>query len=206
MLDTDALTEIQNGLIEDATFSSALWMTAEVLGYFNLRQYAFLKRTRITASWTMVPWVPAQPEHDLPADWIDTIAARWHSFADETWTPVPRSDSFELDHASQDTALTTLPPQGFRDSDLATLRIVLGPPPIAPGELEIIYVSLSAVLDGTGIGFEIPDVLGPYLKYGVLADMLSKEGRGQDLLRARYCEQRFEEGVALAQALLSGWA
>src|SRR5258708_24222345 len=99
MLDTDALTEIQNGLIEDATFSSALWMTAEVLGYFNLRQYAFLKRTRITASWTMAPWVPAQPEHDLPADWIDTIAARWPRFADRTGTPEPPPDGLSLIHA-----------------------------------------------------------------------------------------------------------
>jgi|SRR5665213_204103 len=206
MLDTDAVGEITQAVIEEPTFASGLWTEAEILTYMNLRQYRFLKATRVIAATAIVPWVPGQPEHDLPADWIDTVTARWHSFADETWVPIPASDSFELDHLTPETALTVLPPQGYRDSDLETLRIALGPAPTAPGELEIVYVALSPLLDGSGIPFEIPDMFGPYLKYGVLADMLAKEGRGQDLLRARYCEQRFEEGLALASALLDGFA
>lgn len=206
MLDTEVLTEVASAVLEDGAFSSGLWTVAEILQYATLRQFRFLKRTRATAVYATLGWVPGQPEHDLPADHIETIAARWHSFVDDTWVPVPQSDSFELDHVTPETALTVDPPQGFRDSDLATLRIALGPAPIAPGELEIIYVALSLVLDGTGIAFEVPDAFVPYLKYGILADMLAKEGRGQDLLRARYCEQRFEEGVALAASLLEGFA
>ncbi len=206
MLDTDLLTEIEFALIEDPTFTSGLWTIPEILTYANQRQQRFQKGTRVVASWAIVPWTPGQPEHDLPTDWIDTLCARWHAFVDNTWVPIPQSDSFELDHLTPDTALTVNPPQGFRYSDLETLRIVLGPAPTAPGELEIVYIALAVVLDGTGIPLTIPDVLGPYLKYGILADMLSKEGRGQDLLRARYCEQRWEEGIALASALLDGWA
>lgn len=206
MTDLEVLTEVTTGVIEDPSFSSGLWSLAEVLSYFNLRQQRFLKATRVTAAVAIVPWTPGQPEHDLPVDWIDTVCARWHSFVEETWVPIPQSDSFELDHITPETALTVNPPQGFRTSDLETLRIALGPAPTAPGELEIVYVALAVTLDGTGIPCAVPDALVPYLKYGVLADMLSKEGRGQDLLRARYCEQRFEEGIAIAASLIDGWA
>lgn len=206
MTDAEVLTEIASSLIEDPAYLSGLWTVDEILTYMMQRQQRFLKATRVTAATAIVPWVPGQPESDLPQDWIDTICARWHSFADETWVPIPQSDSFELDHVTPDTTLTVNPPQGFRDSDLETLRIALGPPPTAPGELEIVYVALAAALDGSGIVFEVPDALVPYLKYGTLADVLSKDGRGQDLLRARYCEHRFEEGIALASSLLDGWA
>lgn len=206
MLDTEVMTELANATIEDVAFASGLWTIAEILTYMNQRQQRFLKATRVTAATAIVAWVPGQPEAALPTDWIDTICGRWHSFADEKWFPIPQSDSFELDHLTPDTALTVNPPQGMRASDLETLRVVLGPPPTAPGELEIVYVALAVALDNSGIRFEVPDALVPYLKYGVLADMLSKAGRGQDLLRARYCEQRFEEGIALASSLLDGWA
>ena len=204
MTDAEILTEIVAGVLEDASFSSGLWTLAEVLGYFNQRQQRFLKATKITAATAILPWTTGQPEADLPADWIDTICARWHALVEDRWTPVLPADSFELDHMTPETALTVNPPQGWRLSDLETLRMVLGPPPIAPGELEIVYVSLAVALDGSGIACEIPDALCPYLKYGVWADMLGKEGRGQDRLRARYCETRWEEGITLASALLDG--
>jgi hypothetical protein len=206
MTDAEVLTQIADCLIEDPSYLSGLWALPEILAYANLRQQRFLKATKVVAAVAIIPWVPGQPEADLPVDWIDTVCARWHNFVLDTWVPLPQSDSFELDHVSPDTALTVQDPQGFRDSDLETLRIAVGPPPTAPGEMEAVYIALAETLDGSGIAFEVPDALGPYLKYGILADMLSKDGRGQDLLRARYCEQRFEEGIALASALLNGWA
>jgi hypothetical protein len=50
-----------------------------------------------------------------------------------------------------------------------------------------------------------PNDFTPAIKYGVLADMLSKVGRGQDLTRAAYCESRYQEGVEAAKIMLSGW-
>lgn len=43
----------------------------------------------------------------------------------------------------------------------------------------------------------IPDDFFWVLKFGMMADMLSKETESRDLLRAQYCEQRFSEGVRL---------
>jgi hypothetical protein len=205
MLDSEALVEIQSLLIEDATFSAGLWTLPQVLTYFNQRQYRFLAETQLVAALATLPWVPGQPEGNLPPDYVDTILARWHDFASGAWIPLAQSDSFELDHLSHDTALTVFTPQAYRDSDEETLRLVLGPVPISDGEVELVYVALSEALTGLGVAFEVPDDFAPYVVYGVLADMLGADCRGQDLLRARYCETRFEEGIALAQALLDGW-
>ncbi len=43
----------------------------------------------------------------------------------------------------------------------------------------------------------IPDDFSWVLKFGMMADMLSKETESRDLLRAAYCQQRFTEGVRL---------
>ncbi len=37
------------------------------------------------------------------------------------------------------------------------------------------------------------------LKYGIMADMLGKEGEAQDVKRAKYCESRFGEGLELVK-------
>ncbi len=204
--DTHALATIQTALIEDASFSSGLWSTAEVLGYLIQRQSQFIKETHCVAAWADLPWIPGQPERDLPPDWVDTILVRWHDAALTDYYVLPQSDSFELDHVSPETTLTVGPPLAFRDGDIGTLRIALGPPPIAPGGIELIYAAVGETLDGSGILFTVPDEFVPYLIYGALADMLTKDGRGQDFVRGRYCELRYQEGVALASALLEGWA
>jgi hypothetical protein len=48
----------------------------------------------------------------------------------------------------------------------------------------------------------IPAIFSPYIKYGIMADMFSKEGESKDPGRASYCETRFAEGVSLANMLV----
>ena len=204
--DTDLLTEIQLALQEDATVSNGLWTLSEVRGYFNQRQYRFLKETGILAAWAVIPWVPQETTQPLPADWIATLAVLWQDLATGVYSPLPPSDTWELDHVDVTGASTPAPlPLAYRDGTLETLTIAVGPAPAAPGALELIYVGLSDLLDGLGTYFTIPDEWVPYIKYGVYADMLGKDGRGQDVLRARYAEVRYQEGLALATALLGGF-
>lgn len=47
----------------------------------------------------------------------------------------------------------------------------------------------------------VPDSFFPYLKYGVLAKVFSMDGEVKDVLRARYCNARFQEGINIAQAV-----
>ncbi len=205
-LDTDLLTEIQAALLEDALFSNGLWSLAEVLRYFNQRQYRFLSETKIQTALGVIPWIPTEPTQPLPPDWIATISALWHDLDSGEYHVLPATDAWEIDHLNAAYATTGGTPQGYRDGDtLETLTLTLGPAPIAQGAVELLYVSLSELLDGTGRLFTIPDDWVPYLKYGVYADMLGKEGRGQDLIRARYSALRYQEGIVLAQSLLAGW-
>jgi len=204
--DLSLLAEIQAALLEDATFSNGLWSLAEVLRYFNQRQYRFLTETKVLTAVAAIPWIPAVDSQPLPTDWIATIAALWHDFASDEYHVLPPTDAWEIDHLNAAFATTGGTPQGYRDGDtLETLTLTLGPAPAAQGAVELLYVGLSEILDGTGTIFDIPDDWVPYLKYGVYADMLGKEGRGQDLIRARYSDLRYQEGIVLAQSLLAGW-
>jgi hypothetical protein len=47
----------------------------------------------------------------------------------------------------------------------------------------------------------VPTSFVPYLKYGVLAKIFSQDSETKDVLRARYCEARYREGILLAQAV-----
>lgn len=204
--DLQLLAEIQAALLEDATFSNGLWSLAEVLRYFNQRQYRFLSETKILAGIALIPWTPGQPTQPLPPDWIATVSARWQDFGSGAWHVLPPTDAWEIDHLHATATTTGGDPQGYRDGDtLETLTLTLGPAPVAQGQVELHYVSLSELLDGTGMIFTVPDDWVPYLKYGVYADMLGKDGRGQDKTRARYSELRYQEGIVLAQALMDGW-
>ena len=205
--DLDQLSEIQLTLQEDSTFSNGLWSLPEVLGYFNQRQYRFLFETKVIAAFATLQWIPGTEQMPLPTDWIVTIKANWHDEASEQTFPLPRTDRFEMDrYLGPTVAITAAMPMGYREADTTeTITIAVSPAPVGAGSLNLLYVSLSDLLDGTGILFNIPDDFVPYIKYGVYADMLGKTGRGQDLLRARYSEQRFQEGVVLTKALLEGW-
>lgn len=49
----------------------------------------------------------------------------------------------------------------------------------------------------------VPDFCLLYIKLGVLEKMLRKEGEGQDLMRAQYCEKRYSQGVQFFNRLMS---
>lgn len=67
------------------------------------------------------------------------------------------------------------------------------------------WTSVGLSLPIASLPLEAPDDFCPAIKYGVMADMLSKVGRGQDLVRAAYCESRYQEGLEAANIILAGW-
>lgn len=65
-----------------------------------------------------------------------------------------------------------------------------------PNNLDCLaIISGGTVTPPTASPLLIPDDFSWVLKYGMMADLLSKETESKDLLRAQYCEQRFNEGV-----------
>lgn len=211
MIDQTLLTGIQYAVIEPpdggASWPSGLWSRDEVLSYLNQRQDRLLKQSLI--------YVKTSPDIavlafdrvlPLPADWLRTVSVVW--FGDDgVIRELQRVDSFAVDHA--DAALARIEtglPFYYMEFDSATLTVEIGPAPVVNGHLSILYVPVGSELTGNGVSLLVPDELETAVKYGTLADMLGKDGRGKDALRAQYCEERYTMAVEAARLILEGWA
>jgi hypothetical protein len=85
------------------------------------------------------------------------------------------------------------PPTRSRRSGLPTKTTnTQGLTKLAPRDEDFPRVALQQLLP-------IPANLAWAVKYGIMSDMLSKEGEAQDTKRAKYCESRFNEGIELAK-------
>lgn len=207
--DQEVLTEIQGHLIETedagATISTGRWTIAEIVGYLNQRQYRLLLETGVLLTRTTIVTIPNQPRHALPQGTIWLRRVLWHAVAGERFE-LPRADSFQADMAIPDWSINSAPrPRVFMDAELPTLQLQVAPPASDAGVLELLFIELSATLSNTGINFTVPDELVPTCKWGTIADMLSKVGRGQDPARAQIAEGWWQEGVEAVKVMLAGW-
>lgn len=197
------LSEIQEHLLEEVnggvSFGSGLWTTAEVIAYLNLRLSRFLVETGVVQVRTLQAAAAADDFWNLPTDLIDLRRAAW--VEGSTTTPLPRIDSMQADlwqawETNTGTPLThMLVPE-------PSLQIRLAPQPANNGTLDLIYVAnFDPVIADCSV-LPIPDEWTPYIKWGVISDMLSKEGEANDPQRAGYAEKRWDEGIALARVFM----
>jgi hypothetical protein len=84
------------------------------------------------------------------------------------------------------------------------LQVQLFPALLDVGNLDMVSLNTGADLDPTsGVLLGIPDDLSWVVKWGALADLLNKDGPGRDVIRAAYCEERWNFGLDLANLLPS---
>ena len=81
----------------------------------------------------------------------------------------------------------------------APLNVQLAPIPSAGLNLDVLTVQTGAALDGSGVPLGVPDDFAWVVKWGALAELLSKDGPARDVERAKYCEERWKQGLALAK-------
>lgn len=217
--DRDLLIELKYHLIEptpgDPTVfaeDSDLWTLEEVLGYLNQRQYQFLRDTGLVMKRSSITSPPESFRHQLPSDVIAIQAVWWRDTGIEVhesqrFIEVRRGDGWEAD-ALLPAWPSTLEqkPLIYMDAEVPTLQLQTAPPVFSGGVLDLLYVGLSTLLTGEEVDFAIPSEYVPGLKWGVLADLLSKIGRGHDPIRAAHAESRYQEVVEAAKLLLSGFA
>lgn len=205
--DQTVLTQMQYVMLETpnggASWGSEMWTAAEVINYLNQRQNRFLKDTQLQIGLALIPATEGTNKYDLPDDWITTVRVVWVS-SDDSTRALGRSSSWEADHGMPTWTYVEGPPKLYMDVDTEVLTIKIAPLPDDDGTLQIHYVPLAALLDGTGELMTIPDEFVPTVKYGALADMFGKVGRAMDE-RAGYCQQRYEMGVEVAKMMLNGW-
>lgn len=209
MIDQDLLTLLQYALVEPpdggASWPSGLWTRDEVIAALTTRMQQYVRDTQAIVTRTTIAVTAGDNPIALPTDWIATLAGGWKTLAGLR-TPLTPSEAFEIDLAIPTWETTQAVPLVLLDGDAGTLTCRLGPVPIANGTLELLYVALPTSPNGSGVTLSLPDETLDGIKYGVLADLLGKVGRGADPLRAQYGQERFELGELITEILLGGWA
>lgn len=199
------LNQIQYHTLEPpdsgATWPSGMWTQAEVVRYLNQRQDRLLRDTHLQVGLVDITVTQGDNLYDLPDDWIRTIRVVWMPDSGGS-VELTSGDSWEADHGIPTWTYVEGPPKLYYEEP--TLNIRIAPLPDEAGALQVYYVPIGAQFDGTGEIFTVPDEFVPTVKYGALADMLGKVGRGMDP-RAEYCNQRYALGVEVANMLLTGW-
>lgn len=205
--DADQIAEVAWRMLDDTLLTSGLWTVPEVASYFNQRQNRFNAATNLMLAHQPLAFLSGVQTGDLPPDWIGTLRATWRAAGTAVMSPVTKSDRYAASLGIQGWNAPVVPTL-FDDNSGGPLKIELFPPPSTDGDLEILYSCVLEVLhfdpNAPDI-FDVPDDFVPYVTYGVMADMLTKDGRGRNLEKAAYCEERYQEGIALAAILLAGF-
>lgn len=203
------LSRLQAALIEPRnggqSWPSQLWSRDEVIAISNQRQQNFLHETQLLLGLaTITPVNIGDHRVALPADWIRTVSVVWRG-NDGTVRELMRSDSFETDHTIPTWEATDATPLVYHEMETPSGFMQIAPGPDVAGEIDLLYVPQGAELNGNGELLTVPDELEHTIRYGVLADLLGKDGRGKDPTRAAYCAQRFQLGIDLAKIIIGGW-
>lgn len=204
--DRSLINAIQHHLQEPATSSwaggwtgTAMFTLDDVASALQRRRDQFLVETGIVVSRSAYTYTPAAGRVTLLDSSMDVRRAAWVD--DAGYSHLWRTDEREL------TMMGNSWVTGLAQTPL--YYSIMSPPPItmqlapAPTEtkvIEIISVSSGPVLAPTASAtvLGIPDDMSWIVKWGALADLLSKDGPAQDPARAKYCEARYEEGLKLA--------
>lgn len=206
--DADALADLQWRIIEDVNFSSTVWTAVEVYALFNQRQNRFNRDTFLMLAHEPIPAVAGTTVYTLPDDWIATQRVSWTNatggYGQGGMSSMHRADRYGQGLLSPG----SLRPIGYDDQAPGVRLIEIGPAPLTNGTLNVLYASLLEVLNFNPLApdiFDVPDDFVPYILYGVMEDLFSKEGRARNLPLAAYCRERYDEGVALAGLFLAGF-
>ena len=195
--------------IDGLTFPSNLWTIAEVINRMNERQNRFLKATGLLLGSAVLPVAAGDTRIALPDDWLATVEV-WFVGANGRKRELIRSDSFAADHGAPSWSTDFDTPIVYMDYDAPTLLVQIAPAPNQAGTLLLLYVPQGAPL-GVDLAnapelLSVPDEFLSAVKYGTLADLFGKDGRGKDPTRAAYCEQRYQLAEQVAGIILNGWA
>lgn len=199
--DTDLYTVMQYHLLEPVAWNpwtgvSAQFTPQDLMSAVQRRRDEILSITGCTFTRRTVPAVAGRIQ--LPDTVIDlrrvaylpAVGAPSILWADDTWAEQSFNRNYTLQPAGRPETflMSTEPPLTF-DPDRS---------PGFGGQYELLTVEASATLSATTPStFPIPDDWTHLIKWGALADLLSRESNAKDTLRAQYCEQRYRMGVQL---------
>lgn len=210
IIDQQIHSEIQYAMVEvvnnGSSYTSGSWTATEVSLALIRRQNRLLRETGVIVTRTTLVLIPETGRAVLPNNLQVTRRASWHN-ASGAYSPVWRMSWEEADAGSVSWEFGTAPtPTGYIEPEgLPTvLELQFVPHPSDAGIPNIWYIGLGTSLSNTGVAFTVPDELVATVKWGALADLLSKAGRAYDPDRAQFCEHRWAEGIELARLGMHG--
>jgi hypothetical protein len=192
--DSQLLTQAKYMLIEpspdnDTSFTDGFSL-ANFTNSFAQRRNQFLLETGLVISQPTVQVVSSGEGRVVLSDdsVIDIRRATWTDF-DGNITQLTREDEFTASAFSPTWPQSGGTPQRYSIYPDPQLTMQLIPPPVDNGILTLQTISAGTVLDD----------FTPSILWGVLIDVLSSPGPGNDPLRIQYAEQRWAEGIVVGK-------
>lgn len=204
----ELLEEIQRHMLEptlDKGYTWQLWTANEVLNYLRERIAKFLVETGLMIDRASLTMVAGTATYNLDR----TLSEIRRVGVNDRGLTI--CDYWEQDHGTPGWQVFTGTPTGYLVNPLNQLTIQLDPIPSANGTINYHYIRSTPFEEPDGYNegdpiydlvLRLPTNFAWAIKYGVMADMLNKEGEANDPQRAEYCEQRFQEGIELARLLI----
>lgn len=200
----DLTKEIQYHLLEPSTGVVGAGMTgqfnvANLTSSINRRRNQLLLDAETdvhSATWAVAP--PPSGRTQLDQSIALVQRACWHG-VNGVNTVLRREDAWSAGSQNYLWNLTPGTPWGYSLAETRPIEIQFIPPPLAGGVLHLMYSDtvVMAVADGTLLSMH--DEFAHIAKWGTLHDLLSTSSEAFDPIRAKYCLERYTQGVEAAK-------
>jgi len=147
-------------------------------------------------------WKRVLTADERTALWNDGDGLTYPSAPTIITSTLERIDQSASDNSYIDWENTTDTPVAFVEEPKNSGTFQLVPPPSVSGVVDVLYVPLPEKITAACTSLPFPNFFTNFIKWGVIADMLMKEGEANDPARANAAEQRWQEGIELAKTLL----
>ncbi len=208
----EIVNDLERHLIEPVTSDWVTgWGGSEQFTMFDLEQAIGRRRDRFVAETGQIANASKLTAANLDAGRIpidatiiDVRRAAWITLdgegAEDRYQNLWREDEEGLNAWNPGWSQTASEPSSFSLVLTPQASLQLAPVPVDTGNLHLITAnSTGASPTTTETTIDLANDFTPYLKWGALGDLLSKDGQARDIGRARYCEGRYKEGVELAK-------
>lgn len=198
-------------LIENQPSPPGTWSGTDQFTIYDLtqalqrRRDQFLVETGMVQTRSLVSGIsPPVSRMSLVDSVIDVRRVAWIDTLSGAWNVMWKTDEFSRQTISPSWFTSPGTPTGYSVAVTPPVTLQLLPPPLNPGQFEMLSVNAGAALNPVaGVLLGIPDDFAWVIRYGALADLLGQDGQARDPQRAQYCEQRWQEGIIAARAYTS---
>ena len=201
----ELMTQLEYMLLEPPTPSvwtgSDQFTLQQLSDAIQRRRDQFMRDTGTVVQRTVVAYAspPADGRITLDESVLIIRRAAWTVDATAVIRPLTRTDEWAGTHYQPGWPTSTQSPSAYAISATPPLTMQLIPPATTDGTLDLVAVTKGDPLDPlveTSLG--VPDDWAHVILFGALADLLGGDALALDPERAKYCAERYAQGVELA--------